>query len=59
MSRHAFHKYRATCASLFLLGWDTIRIAEYWGISEAEALRELSVERSIKLGLSVPYEARP
>lgn len=44
--------------SLFLLGKDTIEIASALGISEAQALKSLSVVRSRSKGLPMPYEAR-
>lgn len=47
----------ATALELFRLGWDTARIAQYWQISEAEALRRLNVERSNAKHLPSPYEA--
>ena len=45
----------ATALELFRRGWDTLRIAEYWQISEAEALRRLNVERSNAKRLPSPY----
>lgn len=45
----------ATALELFRLGWDTKRIAEYWQISEAEALRRLNIERSNAKRLPSPY----
>ena len=47
----------ASARELFRLGWDTIKIAEYWRISEAEALRRITLERSNMLRLPNPYEA--
>jgi hypothetical protein len=49
----------ASCLDLFRLGWDTVRIAAYWQISEAEALRRVSVERSKARSLPIPYEVAP
>jgi hypothetical protein len=43
---------------LFHAGLDTHQIADYWGISEAEAERRVSVERSNFKGLPDPYEAQ-
>jgi hypothetical protein len=40
---------------LFRLGCDTACIAEYWQITEAEALRRLNVERSNARRLPSPY----
>ncbi len=48
----------ASAHELFRLGWGTVKIAAYWNISEAEAERRLTVERSNRKGLPVPYEAR-
>lgn len=48
----------ASVLELFRLGWGTDRIAEYWDITEAEALRRVNVERSVNLGRSIPYEPR-
>lgn len=45
----------ASCLDLFRLGWGTDRIAAYWRISEAEALRRVNVERSNAKGLPSPY----
>jgi hypothetical protein len=49
----------ASAHELFQIGWGTDRIADYWNITEAEAERRLSIERSIHKGLPNPYEARP
>jgi len=46
----------ASCLELFRLGWDTVRIASYWQISEAEALRRVNDERAADKGLPSPYE---
>lgn len=45
----------ATALELFRLGWGTDRIAEYWQITEAEALRRLNIERSNFKRLPSPY----
>lgn len=45
----------ASALELFRLGWGTDRIAEYWQISEAEALRRVNVERSNLKRLPSPY----
>lgn len=47
----------ASALELFRLGWDTLRIAEYWSITEAEALRRLTVERSNRMRRPNPFEA--
>jgi hypothetical protein len=49
----------ASVLELFRLGWGTDRIAEYWNITEANALRRLNVERSIAKGLSVEFRRSP
>lgn len=46
----------ASAYDLFKLGWGTDKIASYWAISEAEAERRLTVERSNLRGLPDPYE---
>jgi hypothetical protein len=52
----AQHQNRlATALELFRLGWGTDRIAEYYAISEAEALRRLNIERSNSMRLPSPY----
>lgn len=46
----------ATPYELFRLGWDTVRIARYWSITEAEAEKRVTTVRSRRLGLPSPYE---
>jgi hypothetical protein len=46
----------ATARELFNLGWDTAQIADYWHISEPEALRRLTIERCNAKCLPSPYE---
>lgn len=41
---------------MFSLGFDTRWIEAYFGISEAEALRRINVERSAAKGLPNPYQ---
>lgn len=50
--------YSPSAYSLFLLGKDTIEIASALGITEAQDLKSLSVERSRSKGIPMPYEAR-
>lgn len=48
----------AHARELFQLGWDTQRIAIYFGITEPQAVRVLDFERSHANGLPLPeYEA--
>ncbi len=48
----------ASPRELFMLGWDTARIAKYWGFTEADTLRMVTEERCRALGLPLPiYEA--
>lgn len=54
---HCLQTRTASALELFRLGWDTLRIAEYWKIDEAEALRRLSIERSNAKRRPNPYEA--
>ena len=41
---------------LFRDGFDTIAISDFLRITEAEALKQLSRERSAELGVSDPYD---
>lgn len=43
------------CSQRFRHGKDTAEIAEATGISEAEALQIITIERSRRLGLPSPY----
>ncbi len=43
----------ASCLDLFRLGWDTVKIADYWTITEDEALRRVTAERSALKNLPV------
>ena len=54
----AIRQFAPSAYSLFLLGKDTSDIAKALGVSEAKALKVLSVERSQSKGLPAPYEAR-
>lgn len=44
---------------LFRKGYDTLRIAQYFSISEAEALAMVSEARSASLRLPSPYPTHP
>lgn len=54
---HCLQTNVATALELFRLGWGTDRIADYWQISEAEALRRVNIERSNRKRLPSPYGA--
>jgi hypothetical protein len=45
-----------TAYDLFECGFDTLEIAVCLKITEAEALKQVSSQRSAKLGLPSPYE---
>lgn len=49
----------ATCLELFRLGWDTVKIAAYHNITEAEALRAVSRERAAEKNLPNFTEPSP
>lgn len=55
MIPHLVQQKAAPALELFRLGWSTDRIATYWGITEAQALRRVNNERSEKKGLPSPY----
>jgi hypothetical protein len=55
----AQQQWTPSAYSLFLQGKDTSEIAKALRISEARALKALSVERSRSKELPLPYEARP
>ncbi|MCD1266926.1 hypothetical protein [Shinella sumterensis] len=48
-----------TPLDLFRKGYDTLQIAKYFSISEAEALSQVSQARSASLRLPSPYELHP
>lgn len=48
-----------TPLEMFRLGYDTLRIAQYFSISEAEALAQVCEARSAALRLPSPYDFRP
>lgn len=48
-----------TPLDLFRKGYDTLQIAQYFQISEAEALSQVSQARSASLRLPSPYAFRP
>ncbi|GAA4108729.1 hypothetical protein ACFFTN_01340 [Aminobacter aganoensis] len=51
------HKVNPLSAlELFRKGWDTVQIAAYHLISEAEALHRLNIERSAAKELPSPYQ---
>lgn len=39
----------------FSFGWDTHKIAQFMGVSEAKVLKYITIERSRLLGLPNPY----
>jgi hypothetical protein len=55
----AQQQWTPSAYSLFLQGKDTSEIAKALRISEARALKALSVERSRSKELPQPYGARP
>lgn len=55
--RHAAR--RAQAYSRFKSGADTLQIARAFRVREATILKWISIERSRRLGLPDPYEARP
>lgn len=48
-----------TPLDLFRKGYDTLQIAQYFQISEAEALKQVSEARSASLRLPSAYDFRP
>ena len=46
-----------TAYDLFERGFYTLEIAAYFKITEAEALKQVSSQRSAKLGLPSPYQS--
>lgn len=56
-ARHVPAKGGAFAYELFQLGWDTMRIANRLGISEAKALKLVNEERSAMLHLDSPYKS--
>ena len=46
------------CSQRFRRGTDAAAIAEIVGIPEAEVLKILTIERSRRLGLPIPYEGQ-
>lgn len=50
-----YHRTSLRVIDLFKFGLDTAEIADRLGISEAEALKQLTIQRSQKRGLDSPY----
>ena len=48
-----------TPLDLFRKGYDTLQIAQYFSITEAEALKQVSEARSASLRLPSPYPIHP
>lgn len=46
-----------TARELFLSGYDTAEIASYFRITEANALEQVSSQRSAALGIPDPYKS--
>lgn len=53
-TRHSLRRSRAY--DMFNLGYDTTVLAKRFQVTEATALRWVSIERSKRLGLPSPYE---
>lgn len=49
-------KHGPTSYDLFKRGYDTVEIAKYFGISEAAALKSLTIQRSETLRRGDPYK---
>lgn len=49
------NRTRLSAASMFLMGYDTLQIEKHLEITEAQALKRISLERSKRLGLPSPY----
>lgn len=53
-----WRKHLPSCDTMFFNGRNTAEIASVHEITEAQALKRISLERSKRLGLPSPYEPR-
>lgn len=51
-------KHGPTSYDLFKRGYDTVEIAKYFGISEAAALKSLTIQRSAARNLPTAYPSK-
>lgn len=54
----AYYRQPLTADQLWRNGLDSMDIAKYLGITEAEALRQVTIQRSERLTFRAPYDPR-